>query len=390
MPLESISSMLATENTALLPTPIYISQKSLETIGNDESFIKSQRKTNLERARMLLYTSHFFAQFSEVSWQFGLVLFLSAVCCHKSLLLVSTYGLLSSLSSFVFGGVAGRYVDSTPRLRATRFFIWTENVSVVMATVCCYFLLSCDTFDVEQERIILNTTVLVLLLGVHFFGSLAAVLDRGFSVAIERDWIVVMSKMVCDGSYKSDKSFSSINDNGSDEFISESDEEGKRFGAIDEREWLSQTNVTMRQIDLACKVAAPSLTGFVAASVGESNKDLRVACMIIGLLNVLALFVEYECTKRIHDLVPDLSNKKQIVKNGGSNMGEYNDNQKCKDSETLFQKPDELPSPHSYQRTSKVATDTHSKYCNRILIPSEWHLYFSQSVAPAGFALSLL
>jgi iron-regulated transporter 1 len=387
MSLKPNSNVNATENTALLSPTVGVSHKSLETSYNTDSFIAKSRSynTDLERARALLYISHFFSQFSEVSWQFGLVLFLSAICCHKSLLLVSTYGLLSSLSGFAFGGVVGRFVDASPRLCVTRLFIWTENGFVVLATACCYVLLSYNLYDVENERLMLDTTVVFLLLGVHVFGSLAAVLDRGFSVAIERDWVVVMSQMVDKGS--------DSNGDESEEQVIEENETERLCPAARKREWLSHTNVTMRQIDLTCKVVAPSFTGFLAsASVGDSNTDLRVASLVVGLFNILALVVEYECTKSIYSLVPDLSSKKGEIKNEKVwNEGKCSNARNVQDSETFIHSQDvRRSSIHPHQPRTEASPKSYHWCFNRIFIPSEWSLYFSQSVAPAGFALSLL
>ena len=139
---------------------------------------------HLNQARRLLYVSHAFSQFSESAWQFALILFLAAFSNYQSLFLISTYGLTSGLSICLFGASAGRFVDTSNRLYAARFFIWTENLGVVIATALCYILLSMERDYMYDTRSVL------LLLGIHFFGSLATILDKGFLVAIERDWVV--------------------------------------------------------------------------------------------------------------------------------------------------------------------------------------------------------
>jgi iron-regulated transporter 1 len=286
--------------------------------------------------------------------------------------------------------MAGRFVDASPRLPVTRFFIWTENGSVVLATACCYFLLSCNTYDVKNEHIILDTTVVFLLLGLHVFGSLAAVLDSGFRVAIERDWVVVMSQMVAKELYASEEFSSDSKNEESKVPVVEKDENRTICPSASEREWLSHTNVTMRQIDLTCKVVAPSFTGFLA---GDSSTDLRVACLAIGLLNMLALVLEYVCTKSIYSLVPDLSNKKRETNiEKASNGGKCSDARNFQDSETFIQTQEgnELFSTHPHQPRTETNSTSFRWYCNRVFIPSEWRLYVSQSVAPAGIALSLL
>jgi len=373
---------IATEKTSLV-----LSCGTFESTRNQYDNGLSSQKTDLQTARVLLYTSHLFAQASEGSWQFGLVLFLSAICDNKSLILVSTYGLTSSLTGFLFGGIAGKFVDSTERLRLTQIFIWTENCSVIFATVCCYFLLSRETYNLSNERMILDATTVVLLFGVHILGSIANVLDRGFSVAIERDWVVVMSKMAansfisCSNSVPPKESFRSKGTSASE--LASSIEKGQE--AIIEKEWLAQTNVTMRQIDLACKVAAPSLTGFILVLFGDTENDLRIACLFVGVINVLALLVEYECTKRIYRLVPDLSNKKLKASENASNntnSDELLDDSSLSRLSFSFYETDAT-------RKSKVAVVFRQCF-DVIPVPCEWRLYFSQRVAPAGFALALL
>ena len=52
---------------------------------------------NVQTARNTLYISHLSAKFTEIAWQFCLILFLSAMTGYQSLFLVSTYGLFSGL-----------------------------------------------------------------------------------------------------------------------------------------------------------------------------------------------------------------------------------------------------------------------------------------------------
>ena len=170
------------------------------------------RRSNLKHARRLLYVSHCFAQFSECAWQFALSLFLAAFANYQSLILVSMYGLIEGLTVCLLGAAAGRFVDGTNRLFAARFLIWTENVSVLIATFCCYLLLSMnqgrqvpdepspDANWIERHLhgVPLDASSILLLLGMFIFGPLAKILDRGFLVAIERDWVVVMSEEAAD------------------------------------------------------------------------------------------------------------------------------------------------------------------------------------------------
>jgi hypothetical protein len=256
----------------------------------------------LAKARRLLYLSHVFSQFSEIAWQFCLVLFLAAFSNYKSLMLVSTYGLLSGLSVFLFGSTAGRFIDHANRLLVAQRFIWAENICVLLATICCYILLArnqvedtTDTIDNGSkwqrfQGIPTDLWSIVLLIGVHLLGATAKIFDLGFLVAVERDWVVVMSRFIMD--------------------------DGLPHGEQQEsqKKWLSETNVAMKQIDLSCKVVAPAIAGFCIALLDDGTdphhgSDLRGAAIFIGALNALALLVEYACTAMIYNLIPDLAIK---------------------------------------------------------------------------------
>jgi len=368
-----------------------------------ESTDKVLRRTeNLIEARNLLYTSHFFAQASEVSWQFCLVLFLSAFTNYESLALVSTYGLMSGLAVCLAGGAAGKYVDTTPRLHAARVFIWTENCAVLLATLCCYFLLrepqdlssdpNSPSSSWMQNRfygVEMDFKTILLLLGLHVLGSLANVLDRGFMVAIERDWVVVMSQEAGN--------------------IQHENQQTPEVKFATERDWLSQTNVTMRQIDLSCKVVAPTIAGYIVVAFGEDKTDLRSACIFVGILNVLSLLAEYECTARIYKLVPLLGEKvlpdELLVEDKNDQLLQHLDSSIMEDEAYVdFAEADIThwsPASHAnidIQDASSKCLFMPSQNClphkeksrHCFPFPSEWLIYLKQDVAPAGIALAFL
>lgn len=324
-------------STRLEETPKYNEASSLITSHQ----VHDASSSDVDKARRLLYLSHFFAQFSEAAWQFALVLFLAAFTMYKSLLLISTYGLASGLSICMLGAQAGRFVDGSDRLVAASLFIWTENLSVLIATILCYLLLSfrptVEVEDIVTEHLswternfpsgALTPWSITLLIGIHFWGSLASVLDKGFLVAIERDWVVVMSH-----------------------------EAGVRRPEVAQK-WLSETNVMMKQIDLACKVMAPAIAGFIISAFEgstnrQSNSKLTGAALLAGATNVAALIVEYYCTTRIYRLVPTLAEMQ-----------------------------------HQAKRTGPK---TKSIKCQIMDLPHSLKVYMNQSVSWAGLGLSLL
>jgi solute carrier family 40 (iron-regulated transporter), member 1 len=349
--------------------------------------------TDVNRARRLLYVSHFFNQFSENTWQFCLVLFLAAFSNYQSLILVTSYGLVSFSFVCIFGSTAGRFVDGTNRLQVARQFIGFENLSVLLATLMCYLLLSRDNFGVlhsdgtppyldggedttsgtRWRRALFSTKDLTgiptdplsvfLLVGIHLLGAVASILDSGFLVAVERDWIVVMSEAVDHGL---SPGCSQKNSN-----------EGERLEK--QRQWLSDTNVFMRQIDLGCKIGAPAVAGVFVGLFDDGSQqnhgyDLRGAAILVGMINVAALLVEYICTSKIYHDVPDLALKSE--------------------PRSLMEKHEDgttIEAQQTEQKICKLGNSTFEAAPRRFFqAPEGLLVYFSQPVCWAGFSLALL
>lgn len=275
----------------------------------------------LGRARRLIYVSHFFSQFSECAWQFAVVLFLAAIAEYQSILLVSSYSLTTYVTLMLLGSRVGNFIDQTDRIHAARFCILIENLSVLLATTFCCWILSrkehrvssnsssshgeaTDANQGSHEAIPQDVLSIVLLAGIHIFGSLAMLLDQGFVMAIERDWIVVLSQQV------------DCNDD-----------------ATDAEDWLSGTTVVLRQIYLSCKVLSPSFAGWIVGQASTSLShtfaktdkdendiptaagartvtnfcDLHGAAVLVGILCILSLILEYLCTAHVYHLVPALA-----------------------------------------------------------------------------------
>jgi hypothetical protein len=340
------SASSLTETSLLLPLSESLSSKSTVESSQEEA-----SEPVLLEARRLLYLSHFFNQFSENAWQFCLIIFLAAFSNYESLILVCSYGLVSGACVCYFGSTAGRFIDGTNRLVVAQTFIGTENFCVLVATFFCYILLQkqdspSDPLQVESKWERLNGVPtdplsLFLLAGIHLLGATARILDSGFVVAIERDWIVVMSKVLFSG-------------DSADEVILQ-------------KKWLSETNVAMKQIDLSCQMVAPAFAGFFVAlfdggSRHNHGSDLRGAALFVGLLNVMALIVEYVCTIKIYHRIPSLGTK---VSNPPSKYAQKGEDNVTNDNE--------VERPRCFLR-----------------LPRGLSVYLKQPISWAGLGLSLL
>mmetsp|Transcript_12669 Transcript_12669/g.14021 ORF Transcript_12669/g.14021 Transcript_12669/m.14021 type:complete len:656 (+) Transcript_12669:149-2116(+) len=403
----------------IAPTPISTSRTSTST-----STSSIHGTNNLAQARQLLYVSHFFNQFSEQTWQFCLALFLAAFTNNQSLILVTSYQLVSYLAVCCFGSSVGKYIDGSTksRLLVARQFIGLENVCVVSATILCYILLSRDHDRIiagasvndndnattvqlaaaaeEEEEHLYDLKYVSLLIGIHVLGAIAMVLDTGFLVAVERDWVVVMSVGACNvqksmsmargggGNSSMNSSIGSIADS-CDALLSLTQKEEQHV----KEAWLTDTNVKMRQIDLTCKIIAPAMGGFfiafyVSAGVDETNNhgyELRSATLVIGAINVLALIVEYLCTAQIYHGIPELAATAHQQQQEHEQVTMMNDKGRDKEKES----EDEAYESASSPKDGENNINNKSRSSSSIL--DDLQVYFGQTtVGWAGLSLALL
>jgi len=392
-------------------TPLLLLSPSIEEAGHLSTF-----EENISRARSVLYTSHLAAKFTEIGWQFCLILFLSALTGYQSLALVSTYGLFSGLVVCFAGSSAGAFVDSGKytRLYIIQLFIWVQNVSVVIASTCCFFLLrmvkeadiNIAPVQAAPARFLasgaptvslhifsnfvppFNGITIGLLVAIHIFGALAKLTDQAITIAFERDWIVVMSKVAASDIDDDDEYFpmegSSIGSTTSSALYSVGTLSTGKLDGIDngvirklkEASWLSETNTTMKQIDLLCKVVAPAAAGMFISTFDNNDPkntlamdiqhwyNLSYAAIIIGVMNLGSLYVEYICTKDIYSRVPLLSSR-----------NESEDIEGVDESKKVMN--DHAPSNYAIG-------------CGIFSLPPGLSLYLEQPVAMGGIALSLL
>uniref|UniRef100_A0A7S3PWE3 Solute carrier family 40 protein n=1 Tax=Chaetoceros debilis TaxID=122233 RepID=A0A7S3PWE3_9STRA len=470
---------------------------------------KSLGRENLEIARRILYVSHLSAKFTEVGWQFCLILFLTALAGYQSLVLVSTYGLFSGLVVCLFGSTAGSIIDNPKysRWSIAKVLIWTQNISIVVATLCCFYLLRMiklsdissislnegggDEDQVEDPNTVdanvnnlnsdgdsngntsdsggnlfllffknmfrdfippSNAVSIFLVVALHIFGALAKLTDQAMTVAMERDWIVVMSKVVSSdmentnldeesmslsvGQSASIGSFSTSSVAQSGDSIVSSGE--VTVGSISvgndnhinqgilrqlkEKTWLTQTNTSMKQIDLLCKVVGPAAAGIFVASFDEHDPlktittnvmhwyHLSYAAIIVGILNLISLYVEYTCTKKIYELVPLLTVRRGYAKevdtdtasviaapSKSSKVTTPTDIHRQQSDNTMVAANKHKVDKEKVLDEAKIGSDDSADQaqlttigCGIFQLPYGLSLFLEQPVATGGLALSLL
>ena len=111
------------ETTPLVDVNPEISDiKDNEAKHNDQEtplgFVIDDMRLNV--ARNLLYGSHLFAKFTEMGWQFCVILFLTAISNYKSIVFVSANDFFCGLMNCLFGSTIEAFIDIRHH---NRFFI---------------------------------------------------------------------------------------------------------------------------------------------------------------------------------------------------------------------------------------------------------------------------
>lgn len=229
-----------------------------------------------------------------------------------------------------------------------------------------------------------NFISISLLIFIHVFGALASLTDQGITIALERDWIVVMSKYAAseidddDELYDMDQSVDTGGSSGlySVGVVSLNKSDGINTGVIrklKETTFLSETNTVMKQIDLSCKVVGPAAAGIFLSFFGSDSPgnnpatdiqhwyNLSYAALICGLINLGSLYVEYVCSIIIYNLIPTLSSR-----------GDDDDDENIK------------------MKSEENIDETQQKKDSMFALPRSISIYLEQSVAMGGIALALL
>lgn len=303
----------------------------------------------------LLYLSHGFAQLSEACWQFSMIVFLSAFCHYSSLTLVASYGLFLNMAVCTTSTSLGQWLDlrRQQRWESVRLLMGMETLAVVCGTACCFVFLSNKDDESEEDVPQYTVTAICSLAGIFLCGAMAQVMDKALAIAIERDWLVVIGQEHAAASEQADKSalFS---------------------------QFLSNMNVTMRQIAMTCKVTAPAVAGALLSIFQANENDgrsLRWAAVGIGVLNTVSITVEYSCTAAIYRRVPGLS---------GVDNSFLTDDSGHTDEETHHEEDEE-----DELATTDRKQENHRNCCC-ISILKGLRQYLDQPVALAGVSLSCL
>ncbi|RLN11029.1 hypothetical protein BBJ28_00009202 [Nothophytophthora sp. Chile5] len=209
-------------------------------------------------------------------WEFAVpILFMEIF--EDTLLPSACFSLAMHATCLIAIPSVGRLLDATNRWTAMRVAIVLENAMIVVSSgLLGIILLVTDADGLHKPE--WTWPLVLLFLGILVCGGVGQVLNDAQTLAIERDWVVIIAQ--------------------------NSDSEGSAA--------LATLNTVMRRIDLACKLLGPLAFGVIMDFAG---RDVTTRAMIgaatVAIWNALSTPLEYFMTRDIYDLVPELVVKEE-------------------------------------------------------------------------------
>ncbi|XP_053326596.1 solute carrier family 40 protein member 1-like [Spea bombifrons] len=213
-------------------------------------------------AKFLMYLGHSLSTWGDRMWHFAVSLFLVELY-GNSLLLTAVYGLVVAGSVLLLGAIIGDWVDKNPRLRVAQTSLIVQNVSVI---ICGIILMVVFIYKIELLSMYKGWLLTACYIFVITIANIANLASTATSIAIQRDWIVVV--------------------------------------AGDDRSKLADMNATVRRIDQLTNILAPMAVGQIV-TFGSPV----IGCAFIAGWNLVSMCVEYMLLWKVYQKTPALANK---------------------------------------------------------------------------------
>ncbi|XP_055358936.1 solute carrier family 40 member 1 isoform X1 [Betta splendens] len=226
-------------------------------------------------------------------WHFAISVFLIELY-GRNLLLTAVFGLVVAGSVLLLGALIGDWVDRNPRNKVAHASLFIQNISV---TVCSIVLMLVFSYKQRIEQIWDGWLTVVCYTVVIILADVANLASTALTIAIQRDWIVVITGY------------------NRGHLAGEDCIPGWGHGS-----WWSGSltsvslirtkgmNATMRRIDQVTNILAPLAVGQVMTLASNV-----VGCGFILGWNLVSLIVEFFFLSRVYRIVPALSVKPPAV-----------------------------------------------------------------------------
>ncbi|TKS81939.1 Solute carrier family 40 member 1 CAR1 [Collichthys lucidus] len=216
----------------------------------------------LKGPKFLIYVSGALSMWGDRMWHFAISVFLIELY-GRNLLLTAVFGLVVAGSVLLLGALIGDWVDRNPRNKVAHASLFIQNISV---TVCSIVLMLVFLYKQRIEQIWDGWLTVVCYTVVIILADVANLASTALTIAIQRDWIVVITGY--------------------------------------NRGHLAGMNATMRRIDQVTNILAPLAVGQVMTLASNV-----VGCGFILGWNLVSLIVEFFFLSRVYRIVPALSIK---------------------------------------------------------------------------------
>uniref|UniRef100_W5N0P3 Solute carrier family 40 member n=1 Tax=Lepisosteus oculatus TaxID=7918 RepID=W5N0P3_LEPOC len=218
----------------------------------------------LRGPKFLIYVSGALSMWGDRMWHFAISVFLIELYGHN-LLLTAVFGLVVAGSVLLLGALIGDWVDRNPRNKAVvaHASLFIQNISVTMCSIVLMLVFSNKQWI---ERVWDGWLTVVCYTVVIILADVANLASTALTIAIQRDWIVVITGY--------------------------------------NRGHLAGMNATMRRIDQVTNILAPLAVGQVMTLASNV-----VGCGFILGWNLVSLIVEFIFLSRVYRIVPALSLK---------------------------------------------------------------------------------
>ncbi|XP_039660709.1 solute carrier family 40 member 1 [Perca fluviatilis] len=220
----------------------------------------------LKGPKFLIYVSGALSMWGDRMWHFAISVFLIELY-GRNLLLTAVFGLVVAGSVLMLGALIGDWVDRNPRNKVAHASLFIQNISV---TVCSIVLMLVFSYKQRIEQIWDGWLTVVCYTVVIVLADVANLASTALTIAIQRDWIVVITGY--------------------------------------NRGHLAGMNATMRRIDQVTNILAPLAVGQVMTLASNV-----VGCGFILGWNLVSLIVEFFFLSRVYRIVPALSIKPPVV-----------------------------------------------------------------------------
>ncbi|KAF8041964.1 hypothetical protein BT93_A0534 [Corymbia citriodora subsp. variegata] len=317
---------------------VAITESNIVDQQDAEPEMMGSQETVAPPSRLLLrylYIGHFLARWGARMWEFSVALYFISLW-PSSLLFAAIYGTVESASSALFGGVVGKWVDTSTYTKVLRIWLLTQNFSFLIAGGMVLVLLFHSNLKSTNFMAFISLVILIC-----FSGAVGVLSALAGSIMIEREWVVVIS-------------------------------EGHP------PETLTQMNSVIRRIDLICKLFAPVASGFFV-----SFASLKASAVAFALWNFASVWLAYWLMNSVYSGIPALreSNrrrKQQIPSDGTKGRVSTLEGGTLHDEASV----------HGTEEKSLMRRKMNLIMNSSFMV--SWRIYLRQEVVLPGVALALL